>query len=145
METVILLRDEVSPSVIRGTLYAKDKTFQILERPWKNNTRNESCIPETGDISKPYRAVFLSRSASGRYKNIYHIQNVPNRGGILIHQGNVVDHTRGCLIIGKKRGNLAGKLAVLNSRTALNEFVLLMEEKPFELIIVGGTTKPKIN
>jgi hypothetical protein len=141
METVVLLRDEIYPSVIRGALYAKDETFQILERPWKNNARNESCIPETLDVSKPYQCVFLLQSSSGKYKNVYQIKNVENRGGILIHQGNVVEHTRGCLIIGKKRGKVAGKLAVLNSRTALNEFVMLMEQKPFELIIIGGSLK----
>lgn len=133
METAILIRDEVSSQVIRGTLRAKDKVFQVLERPWLNNKPNESCIP-AGD----YNAVFLPRSASGKYKNIYQLQSVPGRTGILIHNGNLVDHSRGCLIIGMHRAFLAGKPAVINSRTALEEFVELFGGKSFVLKIIGN-------
>jgi hypothetical protein len=133
METAILIRDEVNSQVIRGTLKAKDRIFHVLERPWLNNKPNESCIP-AGD----YNAIFLPRSASGKYKNIYQLQAVPGRTGILIHQGNLVDHSRGCLIIGMRRASLAGKPAVINSRTALEEFVELLDGKPFVLKIIGN-------
>jgi hypothetical protein len=63
---------------------------------------------------------------------------VPGRGGILIHSGNVVEHSKGCLIIGKRRGRLAGKRAVLNSKTALHEFVSLMENEDFIINIYGS-------
>lgn len=133
METAILIRDEVSSQVIRGTLRAKDKVFHILERPWLNNKPNESCIP-AGD----YNAIFLPRSVSGKYKNIYQLQSVPGRAGILIHNGNLVDHSRGCLIIGLRRASLAGKPAVLNSRTALEDFVALFSGESFVLKIIGN-------
>jgi hypothetical protein len=66
------------------------------------------------------------------------LREVPSRGGILIHSGNVVDHSKGCLIIGKRRGNLAGKRAVLNSKTALQEFVQLMDGQDFLINIYGS-------
>ena len=56
----------------------------------------------------------------------------------LAHNGNIVNHSRGCLIIGKRRGTLAGKPAVFNSRTALRSFVDLMEHESFMLNIIGN-------
>lgn len=132
MESVAYIRDDVRPEGIRGLLIAKGEEFQILERPWLNNRNNVSCIP-----AGLYKASFLAASGSGKYKNIYHLQDVPGRGGILIHNGNLVKHSRGCLIIGKRRGTIGGQIAVLNSRTALFEFVELMEHKDFYLNIMG--------
>lgn len=128
-----LIRDEVSSMCVRGALYIDGYVFQILERPWLNNRRNISCIP-TGK----YTANFLPRSVSGKYKNVFHLTNVSGRSGILIHNGNVVDHTKGCLIIGLKRGRLAGKSAVLNSRTALSKLVEITQKQTFELTIIGN-------
>ncbi len=133
METIILIRDDVRAEGIRGTLFAKGETFHILERPWLNNRNDVSCIP-----SGEYQARFLLSSASGKFQNIYHLQDVPGRGGVLIHNGNIVDHSHGCLIIGKRRGTIAGRIAVLNSRTALHEFVELMQHEDFIINIIGN-------
>ena len=132
MLQAVLIRDEVSAQAIRGRLIIDKKEFQVLERPWLNNKRNQSCIP-VGE----YHAHFLERSASGRYKNIYHITPVKHRTGILIHNGNVVSHSRGCLIIGLRRGTLANQPAVLNSRTALYQLAQVTEQQPFNLTIIG--------
>ena len=132
MVDAYLIRDEISSECIRGILYTEGEIFHILERPWLDNRSNESCI-----CAGVYTAQFLPRSSSGKYRNVYWIREVPGRAGILIHNGNVVDHSRGCLIIGKRRGTLAGKRAVLNSRTALQEFVDLMEKEDFQLHIFG--------
>ena len=133
METVYLFRDEPLKSCIRSTLYAKHKTFQVLERPWLNNKSNVSCIP-----AGIYTCRYLERSASGKYRNIYVIEDVDDRVGILCHSGNLVIHTKGCLLTGKRRGFLGGKHAVLSSRVALGEFVRLMGKEDFKLIIVGN-------
>lgn len=133
MQMAILLRDEVRADSIRGVLFAGGKFFHTIERPWKNNTRNESCIP-----AGEYQTTFLPRSASGKYRQVYHLQSVPGRTGILIHNGNLVDHSRGCLIIGLRRGSLAGKPAVINSRTALNQLFQVMGTEPFQLQIIGN-------
>lgn len=133
MQMAILLRDEVRADSIRGVLFAGGKFFHTIERPWKNNTRNESCIP-----AGEYQTTFLPRSASGKYRRVYHLQSVPGRTGILIHNGNLVDHSRGCLIIGLRRGSLAGKPAVINSRTALHQLFQVMGTEPFQLQIIGN-------
>ena len=133
MQTAFLLRDEVRTDSIRGILAAGGKIFHIIERPWKNNKRNESCIP-----AGEYHTTFLPCSASGKYRQVYHLQAVPGRSGILIHNGNVVAHSRGCLIIGLRRGSLAGKPAVLNSRSALHQLFQMMGPEPFKLKVIGN-------
>jgi hypothetical protein len=133
MQSVYLFRNEPLKTCIRSTLWAKDRTFQILERPWINNESNISCIP-----AKIYRATYIERSRSGKYRNIYWLQDVHGRFGILTHNGNLVIHTRGCLLIGKRRGILGGQPAVLASRTALSEFVALMDRQDFYLYIIGN-------
>lgn len=135
MKTAFLLRDEVRDDSVRGILAAGGAFFHVIERPWQNNKRNESCIP-----AGEYHTTFLPRSASGKYRQVYHLQSVPGRSGILIHNGNVVAHSRGCLIIGLRRGTLAGKAAVLNSRTALHQLYQVMGPEPFKLTIIGKQT-----
>lgn len=126
-----LLRDTYHHTATLGRLMTDSgHHFHILERPWLDNRNNVSCIP-TGE----YRCTFMARSGSGKYRNVYWLRQVPGRTGILIHNGNVVDHTLGCLIIGMSRGVLAGKPAVLNSRTALRRFVDEMGREPFKLTI----------
>ena len=133
MQTAFLIRDEVRNDSVRGLLAAGGKIFHIIERPWNNNRRNESCIP-----AGEYHTTFLPRSASGKYRQVYHLQSVPGRSGILIHNGNVVAHSRGCLIIGLRRGSLAGKAAVLNSRSALHQLFEVMGPEPFKLKVIGN-------
>jgi len=128
-----LVRNEVTKDYVLGYLYANSDVFATLEPPWRHNLPNVSCIP-AGD----YSADFLKTSASGKYREVYHLQAVPKRGGILIHQGNTVNHTRGCIILGMRKGWLAGKRAVLNSRTAMEKLRTLMEKDDFTLTIYGG-------
>lgn len=131
LTTAILVRDEVSEDVIRGTLTIADRTFHILERPWRDNQCNESCIP-----SGVYAAKFLVQTNSGKYHNVYELQAVPGRSSILIHCGNVVDDTRGCLLIGLSRGHQDGKPAVLDSRAALAELTRITGGENFVLKIL---------
>lgn len=133
MDTVFLLRHNRGGKVTLGTLYAKGQVFKTLEPPWKENRSNISCIPPN-----LYNSVYLHQSASGKYKKVYHVRDVPKRSGILIHNGNLVKHTLGCVLIGYRLGTLARQPAVLNSRSALQDFVTLMDNKPFNIIIVGG-------
>ena len=129
---IYLWRDKQTLDCCQGTLITPKGNFQVLERPWLDNRRNISCIPPGRYLVK-----FMKRSASGKYKNCYHIQNVPGRSGILIHQGNIVDHTKGCLLVGKKRGWLNKKRAVFNSRSALRKLVSVLGKRDFELTIIG--------
>jgi hypothetical protein len=129
METVWLFREYFKTHTY-GTLVAAGKVLYTIERPWLNNARNISCIP-SGD----YIVKFLPRSGSGKYRNVWHIQNVLNRSGVLIHNGNLVIHSRGCLILGSKKGTLAGAPAVLGSRPALRKLQDILGTEDFILKI----------
>jgi len=133
MKQAFLIRDDISAECIRGVLVIGGHAFQILERPWRDNESNISCIP-----AGTYICRFMRRSSSGKYRNVYWLQDVDSRFGILIHSGNIVSHTRGCLIIGARRGRLAGRRAVLNSRTSLGELVDITNDEEFKLTIMGN-------
>ena len=111
---MMLFRYYRGKDVTLGVLWDGSGLHRTLERPWKDNQQNQSCIP---DGEYPYN--YMPHSSSGRYKGCYHVRDVPGRFGILIHAGNVVDETKGCILIGDRIGVLGGKKAVLNSRSAL--------------------------
>ena len=109
-----LVRTKYAADHVSGVLYVGGKIFHTIERAWLDNQQNISCIP-LGE----YQCAQLPRSGSGKYRDVYHVQNVPGRGGILIHNGNLASDSKGCIILGKKAGVLSGKPAVLNSKSAL--------------------------
>jgi hypothetical protein len=63
---------------------------------------------------------------------------------ILIHSGNwagdvskdLNTHTNGCILLGMKRGYLAGQRAVLMSRTAIRKFMDRLDGANFKLHIL---------
>lgn len=75
-------------------------SFYTLELSWKNNERQISCIP----IGK-YEVV---KRFSQKYKDHFHILNVPNRTWILIHHGNFHKDTLGCVLVGKELKDIDG-------------------------------------
>ena len=104
-----------------GKLYIDGEMFSYsLELPDKNNEVNRSCIPAgTYDLVK---------NDSPRFGQGYKIDKVPGRGHILIHTGNTIVDTRGCILLGEETGVLTatGREAVLTSRrTVVNLFDLL--------------------
>jgi hypothetical protein len=132
MEKTVVVTRSYEPQATRGILRVDDKVFHTLEPPWRNNQNGISCI-----LPGEYIAKFLERSTSGRYRNVYWLQAVPGRSGILIHAGNVPAHTEGCILIGRQTGILNGMPAVLNSKSALSEFVGMMQPNDFRIFILG--------
>jgi len=129
----VLIRYLQTSAYTRSAFVIDGHTFYTIERPWLDNATNISCIP-TGD----YRCVFLPRSGSGKYKKVFHILDVPKRSGILIHNGNLVRHSKGCIIIGWRTGLLGGSPAVLYSMKALRLLREITNCGPFNLKIIGG-------
>lgn len=73
--------------------YNKPAGIYTLEQPWRENRHDVSCIP-AGDY---YCSAFMSEHLKG---SLYRVDNVPNRGGVLIHGGNFLKDTRGCILVG---------------------------------------------
>lgn len=97
-----------------------------LEDPDNNNHQGDSCIPFGTYDCIPHDGP--------KFKNVWEVTNVPNRGAILIHSGNTINDTHGCILVGKKRGFIQDLPAVLESKAALEE---LREKLPhtFQLTI----------
>ena len=130
MKTVFLIRRFYKTHTY-GYFYVEGEVFKTIEPPWKNNQTNISCVP-IGE----YVVRYLPRSASGKYKKVYHVLNVPNRSAILIHKGNTVKHTRGCILPGMKKGVLGNLPAVFSSATALRRIRDILGTEDFTLKIV---------
>lgn len=96
-----------------GVMSVGTEMFYTLERPWLNNKPFMSCIPK-----KTYVVRKVKRPSG---KIAYHILNVENRTKILIHPGNDVEHSSGCILPGF-RPHSDG---VLDSRRAMHRLLEL--------------------
>ena len=86
---------EDNKTTIGHILHNDMRLCYTLELPDRENKNRISCIPK--GIYSPY---FIESSASGKYKKVYHIPDVPGRTGVLIHKGNNHRHTLGCILVG---------------------------------------------
>lgn len=102
-----------------------------LELAWKNNEFQISRIP-----AGIYKVV---KRNSEKYKDHFHILNVPDRDGVLIHNGNYNSQIKGCVLVGSGLSdmNKDGYQDVMNSKKTLakmnelmpNEFLLEIIER----------------
>ena len=113
-----------------GGIIYNSFTANTLERPWKNNQHNISCVPKGS-----YHCVWSYMNNLGEHH--YQLQNVPGRTGVFIHEGNYYTNSGGCILLGNSLGDINhdGQQDVLNSKVTLQKFETLMGEKPFTLII----------
>lgn len=104
---------------------------KTLERPWKNNSQNISCIPK-GEYTCKY--TFSPRLM--RYT--YEVLNVSGRSGIRLHKGNYFFDIEGCILLGDgfKDLNKDKKMDVTNSTVTLQKFEQFMNYKDFKLRII---------
>lgn len=101
-----------------------------LERPWKENESDISCIP-TGNYT-------CQRVISPKFGETFEITGVPGRSNILFHSGNTDLDTHGCVLLGSSFGQLNGFNAVLSSKPAFAEFMRRMDGlSTFQLLVTG--------
>lgn len=82
------------------------------EDPWNDNNRKISCIPAGRYLCQPFNGT--------KYKDVWQVMDVPNRSAILIHQGNTINHTEGCILVGRGFYNIGGLPSVTDSRLTLD-------------------------
>lgn len=114
MKHLTLVRLRFSDECVTGKMISEDDyiDFCTLERPWLDNKKYVSCIPP---------GLYVFKFHSGPTKKRVWQADVPNRTGILIHSGNIVDETVGCILIGTGFQKWPGdKTALKQSREALN-------------------------
>lgn len=113
MITLHLHRVCSSPKGTFGVLVLNDIPLCVTcEDPWNDNKRNISCIP---------KGTYLCRDFSGtKYRNVWEVTGVPGRSAILIHQGNTISHTEGCILVGRGFNNVGDVPMVTDSRLTLD-------------------------
>ena len=96
--------------------------LQTLERPWVFNERKVSCIP-TGQY-------LVKRHISPKFGQCFKIQDVKGRSDILIHSGNVVADTIGCVLVGLTKGSVddSDTAMVYSSRKAMAVLLALIDK-----------------
>lgn len=105
-----------------GVLLIEGRLFcYTLERPFLYNIKNLSCIP-LGNYHCSYHV--------GSSKSGYLLNGVPGRSGIMIHAGNTIADTAGCILLGKGLDR-----SLTNSVVAITEFKTLLKKKDFHLSI----------
>lgn len=86
-----------------------------LERPWKNNQRNISCIPAGSYVCK--------RIQSPKFGSTFEVQKVEGRSEILFHKGNINDDTHGCILIGEMYEPFGSDTGIAASGKGFKEFL----------------------
>ena len=124
-----LVRYCYGPDHVAGLLKFGENFSQsvwTLECPWAGNMVFTSCIP---DGSYP-----LQGFDSPEHPGCWVITPVPGRTGILIHVGNTVKDTQGCILIGQQQG----PGSVGNSRAALRQLNYTLDRKGQHTITLGS-------
>lgn len=113
-----------------GVLVKDDRPICVTcEDPWNDNAVGTSCIPAGTYHCAPH--------SGAKYKDVWALENVPGRTAILIHQGNTIKDTRGCILVGRHFGNLHGYPAILDSRVTLQMLRLELDPE-FDLEIINA-------
>jgi hypothetical protein len=117
--------------------------LRTLEPPWKNNERNVSCIPEGKYKFQRYR--------SGKFKQAFKVyqelktyerdgtpfarctgtlfHDHSSRSDILIHSGNFLENTQGCILVGLKAElSSNGMPNLTESRVAIGDLLYIFDD-----------------
>lgn len=137
--TLLLERFAYTPVGTFGKLFCDELDFDCytIERPWINNEKMISCIPEGSYTlrwhTSPTFGKVLAFSGNG-----VTIASTPTskRSAILIHPANTIDDLKGCVGLGTTLGFYRSKWAVLNSKPTVEKFNSLMEQyNDIEIIV----------
>lgn len=134
----VIIRRIYLPSGTLGQVHVKDDcdeylfSCKSLELPDKGNEKSISCIPEGYyQCEKTYSPAFD--------QELYLVKDVPNRSGIRIHPANYTRQLKGCIALGQKHTDLDkdGHYDVTSSVSTVEEFEKILQDQPFQLIILG--------
>jgi hypothetical protein len=106
---------EISRVFIDGEYFC----FSIEDAERTTKIKGETCIPYGVYPLGTYKSPHFSKEYN---HDMIWVKDVPGFEFILIHWGNTISDTEGCLIIGDKIGVVNQKDAVLNSRATYLKF-----------------------
>lgn len=123
-----LIRYCYGPDSVEGLLkFGKQHEMSLwtLECPWRDNQIFISCVPDGS-----YTLVAFD---SPEHPDCWVLTPIQNRNGILIHVGNKVKDTQGCILIGQSQE----PGAVWNSREALRQLNFSLNRNEQHIITLG--------
>lgn len=127
MSPIILTRGHVFEMGTFGELRMPDGfSCYTCERPWQGNRTRESCIPPGVYELRQRNSDLTRRLTNGRYSHAWEVQAVPERSAILIHPGNSIEDTEGCILPGKTFGCWDGLWTVAHSQKAFDQLMKAM-------------------
>jgi hypothetical protein len=128
---LILVRFSYAPTETEGLFYAPPlEPFATMEQPWVGQWGGAtypsgkpfySCIPEGKYELVPYKRPngqkvwALVNASLGVYLHKVDRKHDHERYLCLMHPGNLVEHTQGCILPGLRRGIIKGQRAVVKS------------------------------
>ncbi len=126
MSYILLERFGYTPFGAFGRLIYGENRYFTIERPWEDNKKSVSCIPEGR-----YKVVWYNSPTFGRTLAVVggtvSLQEDSNfqRSAILFHAANTMDDLRGCIGLGRSLGYVGNKWAITSSSNAVKEFLSL--------------------
>ena len=133
MQLTLKRRITANGAVI-GDLLGLSKRLFVLEDEWRGNQRGISCIPAGFYQVKPHG---WEPDTSLKYRQVWQLQKVSGRTGILIHAGNTHRDTEGCLLVGMGMQISQLSSMVTDSRMALDLMRKEIGESDFTIMIEG--------
>lgn len=135
-ECLLMEREYYDDGVHTKITFPDGEVMWGAERPWVDNKRSLSCIPE-GEYSIGYRrSPVVERTSGGDFTCGYEVENIPNRSYIMFHVGNwPLKDSDGCILIGEK-GWDGDQPVVWSSRAAFKQFMSKMNKHEISRCII---------
>lgn len=119
-----------------GVLYVDDVPLcYTVERPWRQNKPNVSCVPEGDYKLTPRMSGVMKRTTRDRFDWGFEVGPVLNRTYIMIHPANMMSDLEGCVGVGKHLGVVHSKWAVTKSQAAYSELVEKLSRETHDIEI----------
>ena len=121
-----------------GKLHVDSKFIcYTLERPWLDNEPNVSCVPAGNYRMKPHTSpskgkTYYLRSLDDDSVKLF---GPAKRTHILLHPGNTIEDSAGCILVGDSYGIIDGQIAVMNSKKTFERILNLFKWRDFNLEI----------
>lgn len=119
-----------------GKLTIDDWSCYTIERPWKNNAANVSCIPEGTYACQPF--------SGSRFQNVIQVMDVPDRTFILIHVANFPHDVEGCIGVGDRFVSDSLEPAVYNSKKTLANLMNAFEKNGNQMTLEVTSVRAEI-
>ena len=115
-----------TPNATLGIILHDFQMWATIERPWRDNKKNVSCIPEGVYVCQ--------RVDSPRHGDTFEVKHVVNRTHILFHVANTSDDVKGCIGVAKHINGERFKID--QSKVGFKDFMDSMaDHKEFEITI----------